>query len=288
MIGTGSLASVAGAALVVLALLGGGAADPSALREADRLVRERAQAALEALDVLAAALEPALDGARDGSSLVIQGDVPPGPRLVAAAAALEGGADEADAAHAAVAAFDRARHARAPGVQPARQAVGGAELEAIAVDLRIAAPEADAAARLRYGAAAVLQRLEEALAALVDRSYDEAHDAATAARAGHDAIVRAELPSDALPLWLEATDAMISAVTRLIDANEAGDRAASAVAAADFAAVAEDAAAADRALRVAIAEGADSTTRAVVARIGAAISSVAGARAEIASEAPPP
>lgn len=287
MIGTGSLASLVGAVLVVLALLGGGAADPSALREADRLVGERASEALEALDGLTTALEPALEGARDGSSLVVQGDDPPGPRLVAAAVALEGAADEADAAHAAIAAFDRARHARGPGAQPARPAVEGAELEAIAVDLRAAAPTAGAVARLRHGAAEVLGRIDEALAALVDRSYGEARAAAIAARAGHDAILQAELPSDALPVWLGATDAMISAVTTLIDATETGDREAAAAAAADFAAVAEDAATADRALRVAIAEGADAATRAVVARLGAAISSLGDARAEIAAEAPP-
>lgn len=287
MIGTGPLLSGAGSVLVVAALLGAGGPDPSVLRRADELVHERSRTALDALDALASALAPALQAARDGSSLAVQGDQPAGPRLVAAAEALEAATARAEAADHAVAALDGARRARDTGAQPLGPGVGAAELEAIAGELRAVAPAAEAVAGLRHRATQLLGRIDRGLAALVAGRHDEARSEVIAARADHDVVAESAAASDALPVWLEATDAMISAVTILIDATEAGDREAAAAAAADFAAVAEDAAMADRALAIAIAEAADSATRAVVARLGGAIASVEELRAAIASEAPP-
>lgn len=288
MIGIGPLLSGAGSVLVVAALLGGGGRDPSALRQAEELVRDGSQTALEALDALGSALAPALDAARDGSSLVVQGDEPPGPRFVAAAEALEGAAAEADVARRAVAVLDGARLARDASAHPLSPGISAVELEAIAGDLRAVAPDADAVAEMRHRATELLERIDRALAALVDRRHDEARGEVDAARADHDALLASNVASDALPVWLETTDAMITAVTTLIDATEAGDREAAAAAAADFAALAEDAAMADRALRIAIAEGADAATRTALERVGTAISSVEELRATVASGAPQP
>jgi hypothetical protein len=103
------------------------------------------------------------------------------------------------------------------------------------------------------------------------------------ARAENDLLRASSAISDALPVWLETTDAMISLVTRLIDATEAGDREAAAAAAAEFAALAEDAEMADRALRIAVGEAADSATRPAVQRLGVALASIRELRAAISS-----
>ena len=283
MIGTGALASGAGSVLVVAALLGGGGPDPSASRHADQLVRDRSRAALEAIDALAAALAPALDAARDGTSLAVQGDEPPGPRLTAAATAVEAATANADAARRAVAALEAARRARDPGTPGLPAVPGTGELEAIAGGLRAAAPAADAVVELRRRAARLLEAVDRALAALVDRRHADARAEVEAARAEHEVLRASTAASDVLPVWLETTDAMITVVTRLIDATEADDREAAATAAAEFAALAEDATVADRALRIAIAEGAGSATRAAVQRLAVAVGSVQELRAAIGS-----
>ncbi|MGZ8475695.1 MAG: hypothetical protein ACXWWQ_05650, partial [Candidatus Limnocylindria bacterium] len=103
----------------------------------------------------------------------------------------------------------------------------------------------------------------------------------------HDALVGAGGSSDALPVWLAATGAMITLVTTLIDATEADDTEAAAAASAEFAALAEDAAMADRALQIAISEGADSATRPAVARLAGALTAIGELRATIEAVSAP-
>jgi hypothetical protein len=282
MIGTRALASGAGSVLVVAALLGDGGADPSAARHAEQLVRERARAALDALDALAAGLAPALDSAREGASLAVQGDEPPGPPLEAAAETVEEAGADADAARRAVSALDGARRALDPGTPGLPPAIDGVELGAVAAELRAAAPAAAAVAELRRGARRLLEGVDRSLAALADGMHGAARAEIEAARAEHDALVASGAASDALPVWLDATDAMITVVTNQIEATEAGDRAAAAAAAEEFAALAEDAATADRALAIAMSEGAASATGPAVQRLGALLSSVEELRASIA------
>lgn len=285
MIGTRALASAAGSVLV-LASLGGGP-DPAASRHVEELIRERARVALDALDTLASALEPALEAAREGSAFAVQGDDAPGPRLEAAAEAVEGVAVEADDAQRAIAALDGARRARDPDAAALPSVVTTEELAAIAGDLRASATGADAVAEMRRRSSGVLEAIDRSLAALVDGRLDTARAELEAARAEHDALVAAGALSDALPVWLGATDAMITLVTTLIDATEADDPEAAAVASARFAARAEDAATSDRALQIAISEGAESATRPAVARLAGALTAIEGLRATIEPAAAP-
>ncbi|MEP7082140.1 MAG: hypothetical protein ABI841_04085, partial [Chloroflexota bacterium] len=244
--------------------------------------------ALDALDALAAALQPALDAARDGSALAVQGDEPPGPRLETAAETVEGASDEAREAELALAALAGARLTRDRGAAALSPVVSTDELAAIAGELRTAAPAADRVAAMRRGGAAVLEAVDRSLAALVEGRYDAARRELEAARAERDALVAAGGASDALPVWLEATDAMIIVVTTLIDATESDDREAAAAAAAEFADLAEDAAMADRALQIAISEGAASATRPAVAGLGVALATIEELRATIESGAAAP
>ena len=286
MISTRAVASAVGSVLV-LASLGGGGPDPAASRHADELIRERARVALDALDTLASALEPALEAAREGSALAVQGDEAPGPRLEAAAEGVEGVATEADAARRAIAALDGARRARDPDAAPLPPVVTAEELAAIAGDLRASATGADAVAEMRRGSSSVLEATDRSLAALIDGRYGAARVELEAARAEHGALVAARGFSDALPVWLGATDAMITLVTTLIEATEAGDAEAAAAASAQFAVLAEDAAMSDRALQIAISEGAESATRPAVARLAGALTAIRELRATIEPVAAP-
>ena len=288
MIGSGPLASGLASAILVAALLGGGAADPEESLRADELVGERSIAALDALDALISAFSPALEAARNGSALVVQGDESPGARLQAAAEMLEGATGEAESADRALAALDGARRARDPDALAFPPVVGPAELEEIADTLRAAAPQAEAVAELRHRVAEVLDRTGRALAALVAERHAEARREVDAARTSFDAVTVPAGGGDAFIVWLGTTDAMITAVTSLIDASAAGDSTAMASAAADFAAVAEDAPTADRALRIAIAERAAAATGAAMSRIGEASARREQLRGEIASEASRP
>ena len=283
MIGTRALASTAGSVLILAWLLGEGGPDPSAARHAEALIRERAAAAVDALDVLSAALEPALEAARAGSALAVQGDQAPGPLLEAAADGVEGATDEADAARRAVSALEGALRTRDTDAAALPTIVSTEELGAIAAELHATGPGADAVVEMRQRASSVLDSIDRSLAALVDGRYQAARGEVEAARAEHDALVAAGGTSDALPVWLEATNAMIIVVTALIDATESGDREAAAAAADEFAELAADASMADRALQIAISEGADAATRPSVARLGAAVASIEELRAMVES-----
>lgn len=288
MIGIGPLVSAAAAVLLVGGLVGPGDQGPATAVRSDEIVTERRAEALDALDAVAAALHASLESARRAADAVLSGSEDAGAHLAAAAEALDGAGDEARAAREAIAALDAARRARGEDPRPPPTAVTDAELRAISEELRLAGPAADDAARLRRGSDGVLARLDLALAAAVDGRSADARREVDLARADHEALSASATISDVLPVWLDATDAMISAVTSLIDATAAGDRAAADAAAEDFALVAEDAATADRALRIAVTEAADAATAAPLARIGSALATVEAARAEIAGEDPTP
>ena len=82
-----------------------------------------------------------------------------------------------------------------------------------------------------------------------------------------------------LPVWIATTDAMITAMEQIVSATRAGDAAAASAAAEAFAALTDDAATADRALRIAIGEGGSSLTAAPLERLAAALGGIEGVRA---------
>jgi len=285
MIGTGALASRTAVLLLAMALLSGDG--NQAAGDAAALVWDRARAAVDTLDGLGSALRHALDEARTGASRTVQGDQAPGKALSSAAELVEDAREAAKDAVAAVSAFDGVRRAQDPSVPPLPAAVQPAELQAVADELRAAASSADAFAGMRRRSTDLLKHVDGALANLVNGRLTEAGTEVRAARADHDALLGWTVGSGTMLLWLGTTDAMISAVTALIDAGIANDPEAAARASAELAAIGSRASEADRALRIAIAEGAAEVTSPALQRLAAAIADVDELRIAVAGDVGP-
>ena len=270
------------AAILLVPLIGQGGPDPSAVISARRLVVERAEHADAALAVLERAIAPGLDAARRGSAMVVTGTEPPGSELRTAASALTSAAGVAGEADAAVHALEGARRAAGVG-SPVALGGSSAEVESIATQLDGTAGAADAFAAMRRRAEGLLLGLDGALAALEQGSLPQAHDRVVRARADHDTLAGWDVELVTLPIWIETTDAMIAAVQTIIAATEGGDDDAAAEAANEFASLAEEAATADRALRIAIGEGASAVTAAPLGRLADLLREVADTRLEVAS-----
>jgi len=281
MIGT-RLLGPAVATLVLVPALGQGGPDPALAIESRRLVVERAGDADAALAALETALAPALEAARQGTAMVVTGGEPPGSQLQAAAtelASAEAAAVEADAA---VDALEGARSAVGSG-SAIELAVAPGDIGSIAAQLEGTAAVADAFAGMRVRAEGLVAGLERSFAALDDGSLDEARDLVARARADHDALAAWEVELVTLPVWIETTDAMIGAVETIVEATASGDEDAALEAADAFAGLAEEAAPADRALRIAISEGGSAVTAAPMSRLADLLREVADTRLEVAS-----
>lgn len=270
------------AILVLVPLLGSGGPEPSAAMAARRLVLDRAVAADSALHALEQAIAPGLDSARRGSARVVSGDDPPGVELRAAAAALASADPAAVAARRAVAALEGAR--LLVGVGTAIElGVPRGEVPTLAAQLEGTASAADAFAEMRRRAEGLVLGLEAALSALDEGSVAEARELVAAVRDDHDALAAWDVDLATLPVWIGTTDAMIGSMERIIAATEAGDEDAATAAGEDFTALAEEAAPADRALRIAIGEGGSAVTAAPLGRLADLLREVAMTRLEVAS-----
>lgn len=282
MIGIRAVATAALAAAVCAGGLGAGPGPEGSLA-ADRLVLERALEADERLAALDAALAPALDAARRGAARIVAGDMSPADALDRAAEAT--GAAEPDARRAVLALerLDAARRARRPGTASSEMPSRPGELSSIAAQLSETADAGEAFAVMRRRADEVPRSLEAALTALDAADLDAAGAAVERAREHHDALREWDLVLATLPVWLETTDAMIGAVETIVAATRTGDAAAARDAAEAFAAVADEASVADRALRIAVSEGGAAVTAAALGRLADAVASVRAARAEVAA-----
>lgn len=274
------LAVLAAAALVPL--LGRGGPDPAVMLAARRLVAERAQGADAALAALEATVAPGLADARRGAARVVVGTDAPGPVLRGAARALEAAGGREREAALAVRALEGALRAAAMGPVPRLDLPPG-ELASIAAQLDGTAPAADRFADLRRRAEGLVTLLQDALAALDQGSLERAGDLVSLARADHDVLAAWEVEVVTLPVWIATMDAMITSLEDLVEATAAGDEPAALAAADAFAALSEDAAPADRALRIALAEGGSAVTAAPLARLADLLREVARTRLEVAS-----
>jgi hypothetical protein len=281
MIGT-RIVPAALVALVLVPLVGPGGPDPAAERAARALVLERAATADAALAALEAALSPGLDAARRGAALVVTGDEEPARELETASAEVASAEELLGAARRAVQALEGARRALGDGT-PVRLEPASGEVESVAAQLESAAPAANAFARMRMLAEGLVARLETVLAALEDGELRDARSGLAAVRSDHDALDAWEVELVTLPVWLDTTGAMIGAVEAILEATESGNAAAARAGAADFAAAAEDAGPADRALRIAIGEGGSAVTAAPLARLASLLRDVSSTRLEVAS-----
>ena len=280
-LGLAGLAGLAG--VVALApLLGPGGPDPSVAMGARALVVERAAAADEALLALERAIEPALDLARSGTARVVSGEAPAGEPLAYAGAMLV----EVDPALAEAAARIRA-------LEGARRALGGSarrieppggvgELASIGAQLEGTAPAAERFASMRLRAERVLDGLAALVEALGQGDLAAAAASLSEARDHHAAIAAWEVDLVTLPVWVEASGALVDAAETLVSATLAGDATAAAEAADVFAAQREGAASADRALRIAIGEGGSAVTAAPLGRLADLLRRTAEARVAVA------
>ena len=283
MIGMRSLVSVAAVPILLVPLLGTPGTDPSAGIGARRLVIERAERADAALADLQAAVEPGLRIGRSGAAAVVAGDDPPGPRLEEAAARLAGAQPAAANVRSTMSAFDAARLARDPTAPRLEVPVAAGELGSIAAQLEATAAAGNAFAAMRARADGVTADLDAALAALADGDSSAARVHVASAREHHTALDGWDVDYATLPVWLETTDEMISAVERIIEATSGQNAAVAERAARDFAALADEAATADRALRIAIGEGGAAVTAAPLGRLADLLRRVDQARLSVAA-----
>lgn len=283
MIGTRAVLSAVAVPIVLVPLLGTPGPDPSAGLEARRLVVARAERADAALAELQAALEPGLDAGRSAAAAVVEGIDPPGPRLEEAASRLAGAGQAAADVRSALSALEVARRAREPAAAPVGAQVERGEIDSIAVQLQATAAAADTFAAMRLRAEGVTASLDSALTSLEAGDLEVAAERVASARSHHAALERWEVDFATLPVWLETTDEMIGAVEGIIEATRQDDRAAAARAADEFAELADEAATADRALRIALGEGGAAVTAAPLGRLADLLRRVEQARLAVAA-----
>ncbi len=279
----------AGAAIVAVTvtalLLGAGSPRPEIDVGARALVERRAAVAAAAVDALDRELAPALDAARTGSARVVAGEAAPGPALVDAAAIVRRAEPHAQRAREAAMALERAIRARSPAADPDLAPVPKGELTSIAAQLDGTVEAADAFAAMRHRADGALAALEDALTALDEGDIARARDLVAAARADRDALAAWEVELATLPVWLDVADEMIRSMERIIDATDRGDASEARVAAETFAALGDEAATADRALRIAMSEGGASVAAPALGRLAEAMAAIDETRQRIATAA---
>lgn len=282
MIGTVRMVAVVAGIVALVPSLGQGGPDPSTTIAARALVAERAAAADDALRALEREIQPALDLARSGAARVVNGETPPSESLAEAGAMLieidPFGAEAASR----IRALEGARRALAAPGAPIEPPTQAGELASIGAQLEGTAPAADRFASMRLRADRVLAGLAAVIAALGDGDAAGAETALARARADHEAVAAWDVDLVTLPVWVEASAALVDAAEAIVAATTAGDAAAAAEAADEFAAQREGAASADRALRIAMGEGGAAVTAAPLGRLADLLRRTAEARATVA------
>jgi hypothetical protein len=134
---------------------------------------------------------------------------------------------------------------------------------------------ADLFADMRRRAVHVPEALGAALGALRERDLDAAEEHLATAAEDQAAVASWNVDFAALPVWVASTGATIDAVRRLLEAVRDGDTPAAERAAADFAALGDEASRADRALQITISEGGGSVATAPLVRLDEARDRVA-------------
>lgn len=271
--------------VALVPLVGAGGPDPSAALAARVLVAERAAEADRALMTLERAIQPALDLARSGSALVVNGESPPGEPLAEAGGMLVEAEPLGAEAASRVRGLDGARRAMwAPEdrVEPIEPPAAAGELASIGAQLEGTAPAADRFAALRLRAERVLTGLSAVIHALGAGDRAAAELALDQARTDHDAVAAWEVDLATLPVWIDASGALVEAAEALVAASGRGDAGAAAEAAEEFAEQREGAASADRALRIAMGEGGVAVTAAPLGRLADVLRRAAEARATVA------
>lgn len=268
---------------VVLAFGAASADDPGAELAARRMVVARAERTLDALDALDAAIDPGFRAARRGAARVVSGTEPPGSELRRAADRLASADAPAAETRSALTALNAALGAWHPSAMPLPMPLAAGELASIGAQLAGSAAAADAFAAMRLRAAQLLADLDAALEAIADGSVTDAAELVARARAHHAALTAWEVELVTLPIWLETTDEMIGTMETMVRATRSGDAPGASAAAERFAALADEAGTADRALRIAMDEGGSAVTAAPLSRLSGVLSAMAVARSSVTS-----
>jgi hypothetical protein len=282
MISAPSLVTTLIGMLALVPLLGPGGPDPGVAIAARALLVDRAVTADAALEALEAAIAPGLDAARTGAARVVAGEAPPGEALLAAARQLAAADSVAARAAAAVRSLEGARRAAEAGGAAIEVPVEGGDLASIGAQVEGTAAAADRFAEMRLRADRVLVELGTAIDALDAGDVADAREAIARAREHHDAVAAWEIGLVTLPIWTDAAGALLMAAQSLLDATAAGNPSAVEAAARALDAQADDARSADRALRIAMAEGGGSVTAAPLARLADLLRATAEARVAVA------
>lgn len=228
-------------------------------------------------------LEAAIEAGRDGSALIIDGDVAPGPDLQDAAEAAAGTVSLARASERVDARLDATLPAVAPGEQALPPGPASTDLLGIDDQLRAAAEASGPFVERRRAAGETLEALNAALAALEAddaRGALEALDRADRARA---TVADWPSPPAVLPFWLDTTRAMLSAARDIADATLAGDATAAEAAGQAYRRAAADAHRADMALALAISESGASLCAVPLRRLADALRLASDRRVAVAS-----
>lgn len=272
---------------IVLAVGPGGLADSVLQAGREAYLSGVASDADAAFEELEGELDAALDSARQGAALILDGDQPPQEPLAAAADLLDGAGPAAVEANAAASRLGGSLVAVYPRSETSIPDLPtGAELAGIAVQLRAAADAAEAFLPRRHAAEDTLAELERALAALDAGDIDAALAALDAAAEARSVLLDWEEPPPTLSLWLATTGAMIVAAQDIVDAAMAGDEAAARRAADAYAAAAAEAQRADVSLALSLSETAAGLTNTPLRRLADALAAVEEARAAAASLRP--
>jgi len=256
-----------------------GSASPAIEAERANHTAAVARRTVAALDALTEVLQGAIGNARTGSALIVDGSDPAGPPLEAAADTLESGSGRGTDAIEAVAALAATLQSARPDMSPPQLALAPAELLGIASQLRESAQAAVPFVERRLAAQATLESLATAIVALTANRPDDATAAIASARDARAIVAAWREPPPELAVWLNTTGAMLSTAQQIADALAAGDAAAANAAGEAYRLAAEQAAGADRALALSIAEVGSGMTNTPLRRLAGASQAVDDARA---------
>ena len=252
-------------------------ADPALASAYRQQLETTAGEADTALRQLGDGLQLALRSARQGAADTISGDAAPGPRLAIAGSQVEALGGRLRAARAALA---RLASQLAIGLRTdaPRLALAPADLVSIGQALRDASAPSDAFVAMRLSSQGVLTELRAALIATDARQSTPALAAIGAAQRRMAAVRAYQTQLVTLPIWADTTASLLDALQELARARLAKDLGREGRALRSYTSAAANAAQADRALAIALAEGGAAISRSALQGMADALAQVQVAR----------
>jgi len=252
-------------------------ADPALAAAYRRQLETTARDADTALRQLGDGLQLALGWARQGAANTLSGEAAPGPQLAIAGGQVEALDGRLGAARAALARLESQLAVGLRSDAP-RLALAPADLASIGQALRGASAPSDAFAAMRLSSQGVLTELRAALIATDAGQSTPALAAISAAQRRMAAVRAYQAQLVTLPIWADTTAALLDALQELGRARLANDLGRERRALRSYASAAANAAQADRALAIALAEGGAAISRSALQGMADALAQVQAAR----------